>query len=1048
MRPWKFLLPLLVSSVCFAAQPDRIAGVIDSSSKVALAGSLHVKAQPKYDQGPVAPSYQLGYMTIVTVPSPAQQKALDQLLAQQQDLKSPNYHKWLTPSQYADRFSLSPNDVAKITAWLKLEGFAVRSVGGGRNAIVFGGTAGMVLSAFGTEVHYYQVDGKNHIANSSPVMIPSALNGIVAGVMGLHNFLPHPANRFGKAALPRPNYYASHYPANFLAPGDVATNYNITPLYTASITGANQKLAVIGQTDVYQSDLTNFRTGFGLSSISCTTNGSGIITSCDTGNFQYVAVGTDPQQTYPCGDLEEADLDIEWSGAIAQEAKIIFVNSPVTYDSNCGPTNSQGVFDALTAAIDPPSGPPLAPVITMSYGICELEALGPTLDSTLQEGAAEGVTILNSSDDVGSAACDSIPSSASVPYSTGAVGGLAVSYPASSAYVTGVGGTEVSLTTDGSPTYWSTSNSSTGDSLLPGAYLPEIPWNDDEELAQFCQANSTQAFCKNGNSTPGWVVLGTTATAQQVQEDTWIAQGGGGASNCFTNTSTPTVNGICEAGVPQPAWQSGLSVNGAPAGVRWVPDVSLMASPNFPGYIFCTQLSELGDSGSGSSCASGGSAGITNAVDLSPYPSIIGGTSVSTPVFAGIIALMNQYMNGSSSAGLGLINPMLYTLAATPSNNAFHRIASGDNNVYCEKNTPSNQPLAQQCPPSGVMGYSASNSDSKTGYNLVAGLGSVNANNLAQAWKAALAPQFSISPSPTTVTLAAGEASTPITLTVTPTASSPGMTVNFSSSSCSGLPSGGTCTFSPASVNGASAQTVQLTIFVPANSAATASGQPLSITVKGTASGTSTQTQSTTVSLTVTKTTESFTISPQSASYQVVAGQAATINIAVGSSSSPSFIVSGSNTTALPLTFTCTGLPSEATGAFSPGTGQNCSGAGNISATSLTLTITTTAPTTSRLRKPYDRGSQIFYAILLPGLFGIVFAAGSRGRGARLLGLIVVLGVSTLWLGSCGGSSGSNQSNPGTPAGSYKVSVMATTGAPIGGNALTSSFTITLTVTQ
>jgi len=98
------------------------------------------------------------------------------------------------------------------------------------------------------------------------------------------------------------------------------------------------------------------------------------------------------------------------------------------------------------------------------------------------------------------------------------------------------------------------------------------------------------------------------------------------------------------------------------------------------------------------------------------------------------------------------------------------------------------------------------------------------------------------------------------------------------------------------------------------------------------------------------------------------------------------------------------------------------------------------------MRPPLGRGSDIFYALLLPGLFGIVFAAGSRTRIARLLSLIVVLGFSTLWLGACGGSSNSSQKNPGTPAGTYSVIVNATTATPTGGTALTSQFTVTLKV--
>jgi hypothetical protein len=75
------------------------------------------------------------------------------------------------------------------------------------------------------------------------------------------------------------------------------------------IDGAGQKLAIIGQTDIYLADINDFRSGFGLNQISgCTTNASGVVTACDSSStyFQYVPVGTDPGRPYPCGDLLEA----------------------------------------------------------------------------------------------------------------------------------------------------------------------------------------------------------------------------------------------------------------------------------------------------------------------------------------------------------------------------------------------------------------------------------------------------------------------------------------------------------------------------------------------------------------------------------------------------------------------------------------------------------------------------------------------------------------------------------------------------------------------
>jgi subtilase family serine protease len=1123
MRSWKFLLPLLASTVCFAAQPDRIAGVIDSSSRVELPRSVHPRAQAQFDQGPVDPAMKLASITLFTAPSATQQAALNLLLAQQQDRKSPNYHKWLTPAQFADRFGLSPNDIGKLTAWLKSAGFAIQNVGGGRNAVTFSGTAAQVQSAFGTEIHTYAVGGKEHFANSSPVMIPAALSRVAASVMGLHDFLPRPVNRGGSyeaMGRMRPDYYDANFAANFIAPGDVATIYDINPLYNAAtpIDGTGQKLAIIGQTDVYLADIADFRTGFSLNPITgCTTNSSGVITACNSPNFQYVAIGTDPGVVYPCGDLGEADLDIEWSGAVARNAQIVFVNAPFLWNSNCTAGSGGGVNLALTSAIDPASGPPLAPVISMSYGICELEA--EDLETVLQQGNAEGVTILNSSDDIGSAGCDFNPPNNNQPF-LGATGGLAVSYPASSPEVTGVGGTEISIANDAQApsTYWSTTTGTTGGSATE--YIPEIPWNDDEELATYCASNTTNSFCSQGGSTrvTGWVPLTASATAAQVQEDIWISMGGGGASNCWTESNA----NVCQAGFAQPTWQQSLSVAGAPAGVRYVPDVSLIGSPNFPGYIYCTQISELGETGTGSSCGTGGAAGITNSVNT--YQALVGGTSVSSPVFAGIVTLLNQYLQGPSSAGLGNINSELYTLAATPANTMFHPVTTGDNNVYCQKNQPANQPTALQCPASGVMGYSAAHFDATTKYNLVNGLGSVDVNNLAVAWAAtrtatttaistssgnanlgdnvmftATVTPFtatgsvsfynnssttalgaatisggtatfsttalpvgtdsvtaaydgsgtqsgSTSPAPAVVTVTApdfmltagnlipstipaGQSAT-VTLTVAPVVGS--ATITFTSGSCAGLPTGATCSFNPSMVTFGGVSGTGMTVMTVSTLAnMTVPLTVQNITVTGTTSGVS---HSVPVSLTITATNQTFTLTARTTTFSVAPGAAAPVQIAVTGTNG--FIISSSSSTALPLTYTCsTGLPSAAICNFSPGQGSG------ISNTAVTLSIATSAPIT-QLHPPFG-GSRIFYALMLPGLFGIVLTAGSRRRGSRLLGLVVVLGFSTLWLGSCGGSS-SSQKNPGTPAGTYSVVVTATTAGP---NMLTPTTPLTITLT-
>jgi subtilase family serine protease len=1045
MRSLKLLLPLLASTLCFAGQADRITGPIDSSQMVALPGHVNRHAQPQYDQGAVEPSHLFGHVTLVMAPSPSQQVALNLLLAQQQDRSSPNYHKWLTPEQFAERFGVSQGDISKITAWLGSHGFQAVSAARGRTSVTFSGTAAQLQSAFKTEIHTYNVNGETHIANSAPVEVPAALSGVVTGVRGLTDFHPKPMYirpvRGGKNGL-HPSYTTPDQGAGYaLAPGDIATIYDINPFYSASpaIDGTGQKLAIIGQTDIYLADITDFRSGFGLNPITgCSTDANGIVTatSCNTTNFQYLLVPgvADLGAPSTCRDLPEADLDIEWSGATARNAKIIFVNAPATFNSQCTEiTNNGGTNVALAYAIDQA----IAPVISMSYGLCEAEA--ESFETELQQGTSQGITIMNSSGDSGAAACDDGPPNSTLPHE-GANGGLTVNYPASSRYVTGVGGTSIPFPTFYNSSYWNSNSSSTvnfGGSALTSLEGQEASWNDTAAFAQLCQEGDLNSqFCSQGGSqkVTGWVDITSAATAQ---EDLWVSAGGGGVSNCFSESGDS-----CEAGFPRPTWQAvTIPGQGSPQSTyRLVPDVSLLASPEFPGYIFCTPLDQWTSSSSTASTCAGG---ISTAVDT--YESIVGGTSAASPVFAGIVALLNQYL-GTGSAGLGNINPTLYSLAATPANGAFHHITSGDNDVYCQAGTPAGQPSDVICPSAAVFGFESSNADSTTGYNLVAGLGSVDANSLGVAWKATLAPDFGLTAGALTPTPVSAGQSASSTLTITPVTGSTGMVINFSPSSCTGLPTGATCSFNPASVTftGTNSPTTTVTISTQPNMAPSG---PTTITITPTNSSSTT----TTVSLTVTATTESFSLAATNGvTFPVTVGGSASVTIAV--SGTNGFIV-GSGvgaTTAVPLTYSCTGSPSLATAEIScqisPGNGQP------TNAASVSISLVTTPPTTGQLRPPLDRGTRIFYAMLLPGLFGIVFAIGSRTRGLRLLSLVAVLGFSTLWLGSCGGSGGGGSktpTNPGTPAGTYVVTIGATTtgGASNFSNS-NAPYTITLNVTQ
>jgi subtilase family serine protease len=1097
------VLATVLSSLSYAVTPDRITGPL-SGPMVTLPGNVNRKALPQYDQGRVDANMQMGTITLMTASTPAQVTALKTLLAQQQTPGSPNYHKWLTPEQFAASFGLSAHDIQQITTWLEQQGFTNVHAARARNWVQFSGTAAQVENAFNTQIHHYNVHSELHYANSTSPSVPGALAGIVTGIRGLDDFRLHPMG-ITRKPVPRPNYDSSIW-GNLIAPGDIATIYDFQTLLNGGTDGTGYKLAVMGQTDIYLADLADFRSGFGLPSISCTANSSGVITACSDPHFSYVLNGSDPGVS--TGDLEESDLDLEWSAAVAPGAQIVFVNTAPA---------SNGVWGSFYYAIDND----LAPVISLSYGLCEFND-NNVLTSTGQSGAdelelmqanSEGITFVNSSGDSGAAECDD---SQTVNSENFAENGIAVSYPASSPEVTGVGGTAIPLANLDSGTYWGTSNGTTGGTAK--SYIPEQNWNDDLEFYEYCQSNPTSGICEGSENGTGISITSET-TAQEV---IGIGSDGGGASNCAEQSSD---NSTCVAGFTQPAWQA-VSVNNQPS-TRFSPDVSFLATPNFPGYIFCTPQSELGLSSTTSSCSPGGTAGITNALSLkngANYdPSIIGGTSASAPVFAGIVVLLNQYLN--ASGGLGNINPMLYTLA-TNSPSAFHPVTTGDNNVACVVGTPSDMPTALQCPSSGVLGFSASNADSVTNFNLAAGLGSVNVDALAIAWKAAeTASGFTLAPSVSSLSAMAGATTGSTTITATPANGFSG-TVTFTCGR--GLPTGATCNITPlnatsatltvqtttgmAAANAASlivtgtsgavsnSTVVALTVTVPAPTF-TIAAAPTSTTVMAgnsvsnvqitvtpangftsqitfscpgvqgvSCSGTATPTgsspvttsltiatsaslaagttnltvsgsgggvtQTASVSLAVTATNQSFTLAIQGGNPSVTQGATASVNITVTGTN-------GFTPANSPLTYTCTTTAPEA---------QCNYPTGPTNLTTVSVQIATTAPSAANHlpNRLSNRGAKIFYAALLPGLLGIMFTAGSRKRslrGMRLLGLIVALGCSTLWMASCSGSNNSSTANAGTPVGSYSVTVNATTG---GAAPLTNQppLTFTLTVTQ
>jgi subtilase family serine protease len=896
------LLLAILSTPAWAAQPDRIKATIDPSQTIVLKGNVSPEAKREADRGPVGPSTKLSAIRIMFNQSKSQEMELKQFSAEQQDPSSPNYHRWLSPEQYGDRFGLSQHDVLKVVQWLRSQGFTITEIAHGRGWVVFNGTAAQVQSAFHTEIRRYTVDGEVHVANATEPSIPKALAGVTMGIRGLDDFHPRPVISGTKEGAPISQIFAG-YPdftsgtSSYLAPDDIATIYDIAKLYGQGYDGTGQAIAVVGQSDFHSSDLTNFWTFFGLTPPTINK-----VVDPNTGNPGFTA------------DEIEADLDLQIVSGVARKATIFYV-----FGKDADDAAAYTIDNAKTISVS---------VISESFGLCEPQV--PTTYLTQQEaiasqGNAEGITWVAASGDTGAANCEPNGQTSS------ATTGLAVSEPASLPGVTGVGGAEFSGDVNNQSQYWNSSNSQTGESAK--SYIPEMAWNDSPQ-------------------TGTGPILSPTLTAS-----------GGGASMAFT----------------RPSWQVGLGVPPAP-NARFVPDVSVTASANHDGYIFFC----------------------SNAIDkcTAGAPLVGGGTSAATPVFSSILVLLNHYLvkNGIQSApGLANINQTLYPLAQN-NTSAFHDITAGTNIVPCTNPSPN-------CPTSAPfqLGYRAG-----VGYDEVTGLGSVDAYAFVTGWASAVKI-----PTTTTVTLspasvivgATGPVAAKAVVTHATGAGTPTGSVNFyvdgsTTAAGSGTLSSGSYTFN----------------YNP--SKLTAGNHTITAVYEGDSNFAGSTSTGSTLGI------EDFRI----------AANPATVTItAPGQSGMTTLTITPLGGFSQALTYSCAGLPSEATCAFVA-----------ASATSETLTITTTAPSSRLQRSPFDRRSGIFYALLLPGLLGLISVRNHKRtrRGIRLLSLIVVLALSTLWMPACGGGS-STPSNPGTPAGTSSVTVTATTG---GTSPLTHTAAVTLTV--
>ena len=349
----------------------------------------------------------------------------------------------------------------------------------------------------------------------------------------------------------------------------------------------------------------------------------------------------------------------------------------------------------------------LATVLSESYGACEssMGAAGVQFYGSLWEQAtAQGISVFVSSGDNGAAGCDDSDGPAQY--------GLQVNGIASTPFNAAVGGTDFNQYQTWS-TYWNSTNNAITRESAKG-YIPETSWNDSCTNAIFQSLSggspSAEANCNN----PSFKSYLDSTAGSGGESSTWL----------------------------KPSWQTGTLSDNA----RDLPDISLFASNGFLNSYYLV-------------CQSDASGGSCNFGDFQGF----GGTSISSPQFAGIMALINQ-KTGSAQGIPGL---KLYKLAAQQPS-AFHDIPAGSTIVTpCTSGTP-NCTTSNTGDKYGVLsGYNTA-----TGYDLATGLGSVDVANLVNQWQS-----ISFTSSATTLTVNGGAAldvvhgaAVPFTISISPSA--------------------------------------------------------------------------------------------------------------------------------------------------------------------------------------------------------------------------------------------------------------------------------------
>ncbi|HVR26134.1 MAG TPA: protease pro-enzyme activation domain-containing protein [Candidatus Polarisedimenticolia bacterium] len=1034
-----------------AAQPTSrplITQPIDEAQLSVLKGNTHPLARREFDVGTAPATLPMQRMLLVLKRSADQESSLRKLLDNQQDKASAHFHKWLTPTQFGQQFGPTENDIQLITSWLQSHGFQVGSTKG-RAVLEFSGSASQVREAFHTTIHKYVVKGEQHWANDRDPQIPVALTPAVAGVLTLHDFLKKPTIHVGKepaaAKIVPGKKPLVTFPAqngqpitDALAPQDYAVIYNMNPVYSSGTTGSQIVIGVIGRSNLFNEgeDINDFRNdAFSIPS---------------GGSFTTVLNGPDPGDLGG-GEEAEATLDSTWSGAIAYGATVKLVVSATT--------NSTDGVDLSEVYIVENN---FADVMTESFSSCELLATDAQLafsNGLAEQAAAQGITYFVSAGDNGAEGCDD-------PSTPPATNPISVNLLASTPFTVAVGGTMFNESGLESK-YWG-SEPPVQESAI--SYIPEDVWNESS-LSNGLWSGSGGASAGNiraGGTTPGvikpsWQAAVTGIPNDNVRDLPDVSLTAAGHDPYL----------LCLDGSCLPDSQGQISV--------YLISGTSASAPSFAGIM------ALVDQNQGRQ----GQADYTLyrlAAAESAYPTQCNGSNTTTPpattcifndvtvgnnVVPGEVGTQYQANAGYDlTTGLGSVN--VANLVSAWASAAFQpttttlKLNSAVTPITVPHGTSVNvsilvTPNSGTVMPKGgasliaTAGGASGGGSGLQGYTLVNGSITSTTDQLPGGTSylvhAHYAGDGAFAPSDSTpaiaVTVTAESSTTTVSAFNLGVQGSPQIfgnsTLPFGTGvlvradvlggSTHGVPTGmvtfsdlcnGTACNLPGAIFNPVANPVSLN-----SQGNTSIGAGVINFDAGSHSISASYVGDPSFSSSSSAQPVSFTIQP---GFSAVSGptNVSVTGPGISGTTTVGIIASTGFTTA--VSFTCTGLPAEA--ACSP---TSAAGSGPNTIVNTSINVTTTAPHTTMLQptqRPYYFATIFFSTIFIPAMFGglplagvFFLAAPKRRRRSVLLGMMLLaLLVSVPACGGGGGGSHHTQ-DPGTPAGTYMVTVTATAGS-------------------